>query len=614
VFASKWIYKSTTLVGISVFMLGTLAIADSGANSDTGTPANDRSIVVKQPAPRPITAKLEALFESVSGVLRQALFYDFGTRRMPQFGAAPIRSQLAKDYFQGESQAFFSKNVPACLANFSAKQGRFPKDFAELQTVLSACGDELPSPPRGTAYRLDEQGQLLIEPSGTSIPLIVICLLLSGLFLTIRMGFVNVFGIIPGWRYLFRRNVEVQGEVSPLQAFSSNLATTISLSSAGAVALAIGTGGLGSAFWVIAFGFVGMSIKFAECTLGLVYRKETADGKILGGPMRYLSIGFRGREMFGIPLRPLGKILGFTFATMCICASLIGGGTYQVSQSLAAMHQSSSMRVLTDQPLIYGLLMSVLVAMAIFGGVRSIGQINGRLMPLIWLLFVAACVWVIITGRQNLSAAFETIFQEAFDAQSLTTGGFWGILVVAVQGTLANQVGSGSSAIIHSAARTEDPVRHGMVAMLAPLFDTVLLCLLTTLAIAVSGVCSTTDGQALVNEKHGISLVFLAFKSSLPNWTIGLLCGALCVAAFASCLTWSYCGERCFVQLLGDEASIFYKIAFIGFMFLGSVLSVTTVVELGDLLILAMILPNLFGVLMLHKVVREELVAYRSRR
>lgn len=327
---------------------------------------------------------------------------------------------------------------------------------------------------------------------GTSVPFVVVWLLFAGIFLTIRMGFINI--------RLFKHAIDLirgkydkegdHGDVSHFQALASALSGTVGLGNIAGVAIAIGLGGPGATFWLMFFGLIGMSTKFAECTLAVLYRKTDDHGHVLGGPMVYLRQGLSEKG-----LGWLGNILALLFTILCIGGSFGGGNSYQVAQSLNAFQSEEAFAFLRTSPWIYGLFMSFAVGIVIIGGIKSIGNFAGTVVPFMCGAYILMCVTILATNYQYVPGAAKEIVLGAFSPAALY-GGFFGVLVVgAKRACFSNEAGAGSAAIAHSAAKTREPVSEGIVALLEPFIDTVVVCTLTGLVIVITGVYRLPEVQ-----------------------------------------------------------------------------------------------------------------------
>ncbi len=436
------------------------------------------------------------------------------------------------------------------------------------------------------------------------LPLVVAWLVVAAIYLTVRMGFVNIRAFkhavqITRGRYT---SPDEPGDVSHFQALSTALSATVGLGNIAGVAIAVSIGGPGATFWMIIAGLLGMSTKFAECTLGQAYRDVGPRGNVLGGPMQYLRKG-----LAEVGLGSLGRVLAVLFAVLCIGGSLGGGNAFQVSQSLNALQET--IPALNDFSWVYGLLMTILVGIVILGGIRRIAHTAQAIVPLMALVYVAAALIVILSNLPNVPAALLTIFRQAL-APEAAYGGFIGVLVIGFQrAAFSNEAGAGSAAIAHSAARTQYPIREGMVSLLEPFIDTVVICTMTALVIVFSGAYNNPAYSDLIASNAGAALTSRAFGEQLPFFPY-ILSFAVALFAFSTMISWSYYGERCAVWLFGAGASLPYKILFLAFVFLGSIITATQILEFGDLMILGMAFPNLLGVYILSGKVRGLLDAY----
>ena len=441
------------------------------------------------------------------------------------------------------------------------------------------------------------------------LPLAVIWLVIGAIFFTIRMNFINVRG--------FRHAIDVvrgkysnpddSGEVSHFQALTAALSATVGLGNIAGVAIAISMGGPGATFWMIMAGFLGMSSKFTECTLGQMYRETRPDGRVMGGAMHYLSKGLAERGLPG-----LGKFLAIFFVFLCIGGSLAGGNAFQVNQSMGAIGQT--MPFLAQYPWIYGLILSVAVAVVILGGIKRIAATAEKIVPLMCGIYVAACIWILLRHAGEVPTACIKIVSEAFRPSAMA-GGFVGVLVVGFQrAAFSNEAGMGSAAIAHSAARTPHPAREGIVALLEPFIDTVVVCTMTALVIVITGAYDNPDPTfaSLRESKSGAALTSLAFKQEI-SWFPYVLSAAVVLFAFSTMISWSYYGERCWAWLFGDHTSTFYRLIFVVFVFLGSILTATNVLTFGDLMILGMGLPNILGLYFLTGKVKGSLDDYLQK-
>lgn len=440
-----------------------------------------------------------------------------------------------------------------------------------------------------------------------TIPFIVIWLVIGATFLTFRMGFINfrAFGHAINVTRGKYSDPSSPGEVSHFQALATALSATVGLGNIAGVAIAISIGGPGATFWMIVAGLIGMTAKFTECTLGQMYRVQQPDGSVLGGGMQYLSKGLG--EM---GLAPLGKVLAVMFAILCVGGSVAGGNAFQVNQSLNAVQET--VPFLVDAPWVYGLVMTVLVGIVIIGGIKRIAKVADKIVPIMCGVYVLGALLVIGMNGSMIPGAFAMIFQQAFSPDA-AYGGFIGVLVVGFQrAAFSNEAGAGSAAIAHSAAKTDYPVREGIVALLEPFIDTVVVCTMTALVIVISGAYNNPEYADLVASSSGAALTSRAFGEDI-SWFPYVLSTAVFLFAFSTMISWSYYGERCWVWMFGDKSSLSFKLIFLVFTFIGSVTASVNVLAFGDLMILGMALPNLIGVLLLSGKVRRALDDYWTK-
>src|SRR5690606_32872481 len=365
-----------------------------------------------------------------------------------------------------------------------------------------------------------------------TLPLVVAWLVIAAIFLTLRMGFINVRA--------FRHAIQVTrgrytdpnepGEVSHFQALTTALSATVGLGNIAGVAIAVSIGGPGATFWMIVAGLLGMSTKFAECTLGQAYRDVGPRGNVLGGPMQYLSRGL-AEKGYG----KLGRVLAVMFALLCIGGSLGGGNSFQVNQSLNALQETFPF--LLDYNWAYGLLMTFLVGIVIIGGLRRIANVTDKIVPIMAIVYVIACLIVILTNLANVPAALLYIMQQAFSPDA-AWGGFVGVLVVGFQrAACSNEAGAGSAAIAHSAAKTDLPVREGIVALLEPFIDPVVICTMTALVIVFSGAYSNPAYESIIAANQGAALTSRAFGEHLPFFPT-ILSIAVFLFAYSTMISW----------------------------------------------------------------------------
>ncbi len=441
---------------------------------------------------------------------------------------------------------------------------------------------------------------------GMNVPFIVLWLVMGALFFTLRLGFINLRGLrhaVDITRGKYDTAAEA-GEVTHFQALASALSATVGLGNIAGVALAVSTGGPGAVFWMIVAGFLGMSSKFTECTLGQMYREVDEQGRVLGGPMRYLAEGLRT-----LGLGPLGRVLAVVFAVMCIGGSFGGGNMFQANQAF-----EQTQRVLpffADKSWLFGLLLALLVGAVIIGGIKRIGNVAGAIVPVMCGVYVLAGVVILVANASAVPAALGTIVSGAFSLEA-GLGGLLGVLVTGFQrAAFSNEAGVGSASIAHSAASTSEPVREGLVALLEPFIDTIIVCTMTGLVVIVTGEYLQVPEGADSNAR-GVLMTSNAFESVLP-WFPYVLALAVFLFALSTMISWSYYGERCWVFLFGKRSSMVYRVIFLAFVVLGSVLKLGNVLDFSDLMILGMAFPNILGLFLLSNQVAARLSDYWRR-
>ncbi|MBE9515574.1 MAG: alanine:cation symporter family protein, partial [Proteobacteria bacterium] len=398
----------------------------------------------------------------------------------------------------------------------------------------------------------------------TSFPLIVAWLIVGAVFLTIRMGFIN-FRLLGHSVAIIRgkyRAPGAKGEVTPFQALTTALSATVGLGNIAGVAIAVSVGGPGAVFWMIVAGLLGMTTKFTEASLAQMYREIRSDGHIMGGAMEYLSRGLAEKGW-----ARTGKVLAYIFCILCIGASLGGGNAFQVSQALTAVKQQ--VPYFADQPWLFGVIMSVLVAVVIIGGLRRIAHTAEAIVPLMVGVYLLACIWIIGSNADQVPAAIGLIFDKAFSVEA----GIGGLIGAIVQGfkraAFSSEAGIGSAAIAHSAARTAYPVRQGIVALLEPFIDTVVICTMTALVIIITGVYAAPEHAQLVQQNQGAALTAVAF-GSVVSWFPIILSISVVLFAYSTMISWSYYGERCWSYMFGEKSSLAYRVIFVMFVVIGS--------------------------------------------
>ena len=453
----------------------------------------------------------------------------------------------------------------------------------------------------------DSSGEILKNANGTNkttkIPIVVVWLVLGAIFFTIRMKFINIRG--------FKHAISLvkgdyddpndKGEVSHFQALTTALSATVGLGNIAGVAIAIAVGGPGATFWMIIAGLLGMSSKFVECTLGVKYRKVDEKGEVSGGPMYYLRDGLAKYNAGG-----LGKVLAVLFAILCIGGSFGGGNMFQANQAYEIL--GAQFPMMADNGPLFGVVLAILVGAVIIGGIKSIANVTDKIVPFMAVLYVGAALVVIFANFGQIGTVFALIFDGAFNSDA-ALGGVIGVLIQGFRrAAFSNEAGVGSASIAHAAAKTSEPVSEGIVSLLEPLIDTVVICTMTALVIIITGHHVDTGGLG------GVQLTSSAFGSVI-SWFPYLLVVAIFLFAFSTMVSWSYYGLKSWEYLFGKSkfSEYSYKIIFLIFIVIGSSVSLGAVLDFSDMMILAMAFPNILGLLFLSKEVRSDLDSYFAR-
>ncbi len=439
------------------------------------------------------------------------------------------------------------------------------------------------------------------QASDTKLPVIVAWLVVGAVFFTLRYRFPNIRALGHALR-VTRGDFDSEddpGEVSHFQALASALSATVGLGNIAGVAVAVQMGGPGAVFWMVVAAFFGMCSKFSECTLGQLYREVDAKGHVSGGPMRYLS-----RGLADLGFARLGRVLAILFAIMCVGGSLGGGNMFQANQSYAQVAGVLPIFEGGAGKVVYGLFLACMVGAVIIGGIKRIGMVAGYIVPVMCGVYLLGGLVVLFANFGQIGAAFGKIITEAF-APTAMGGGALGVLMVGFQrAAFSNEAGVGSASIAHSAAATDEPVREGIVALLEPFIDTILVCTMTGLVVVITGAYASGD--------EGVAMTSSAFDTVIPGFKY-VLSFAVFMFAFSTMISWSYYGERCWTYLFGPRASMVYKVIFLSFVVLGSVLELGNVVTFSDLMILGMAFPNILGMYFLSGKVKDIFEDYWAR-
>lgn len=486
-----------------------------------------------------------------------------------------------------------------------------------------------------------------------SVPIVLILLVFGALFFTLRFGFVNIrhFGtsinaisgkydefdthvpINPEGKELVSTKIDgdivdtvkiegKDGEVSHFQALCAGLSATVGLGNIAGVAVAIAIGGPGAIFWLIIGGLLGMSSKFVECTLGVTYRDVDEDGTVHGGPMYYLHKGLKAKGLGGF-----GKALGVIFAVFCVLASFGGGNAFQSNQVANQVITLFNIQGGAAGAII-GCFLALLVGIVIIGGIKRIANWAEKIVPLMAVLYVGAALFIIGVHYDRIGDAFSLIMNSAF-SPGAALGGIVGVMIVGFQrAAFSNEAGAGTSPIAHAAVKTKYPASEGFVALMAPFIDTVIICTMTALVIVFFNMDNvfvfggTTGNVTLLSAVGGanagdviggVELTSVAFESAIPHFSIALTI-AVILFAFSTLISWSYYGLQSWKYLFGKgkTADTIYKVLFLFFIVAGAGATLDAVITFSDAMILALVFPNMIGLLLLFPVVRTEMKKYLS--
>ncbi|MDG1171566.1 MAG: alanine/glycine:cation symporter family protein [Polaribacter sp.] len=483
----------------------------------------------------------------------------------------------------------------------------------------------------------------IYKSESVEIPFVLLLLVASAAFFTIYFKFPNIFhfktaiNVVRG-KYdeldeshgstdpdldgdIRDTKKEVQeGEVTHFQALATAVSGTVGNGNIAGVALAIALGGPGATFWMVICGFLGMSTKFVECTLGVQYRDVGDDGTVYGGPMYYISKGLkeRGFEM-------LGKIAAVIFAIFCIGGSFGGGNAAQSNQATVVLKELLGLES-TAAGAIIGIILAILVGIIIIGGIKRIASVTEKVVPFMAGLYVLACLYILGVNFSLIDDAFSLIFREAFNPTAMGVGGFIGVLLVGFKrAAFSNEAGAGSASIAHSAVKTKYSASEGLVALLEPFIDTVVICTMTALVIIIFNFGGDASGATIFQyggdgagavmidgvAYEGAGITSKAFAAYIPFSNVFLTI-AVVLFAVSTMISWSYYGLQSWKYLFGrgKKADITYKLLFLLFVVIGAAASMKSIWDFSDAMIFAMVFPNMVGLYFLFPVVKKQLKRY----
>jgi AGCS family alanine or glycine:cation symporter len=441
---------------------------------------------------------------------------------------------------------------------------------------------------------------------GAQLPLVVLWLVVGAVFFTFRMGFVNVWGFKHAIQLVRGdyANPNDAGEVSHFQALATAVSGTVGIGNIGGVAVAVTVGGPGATFWLIMAGFLGMSTKFVECTLGVKYRNENPDGSVSGGPMYYLSKGFSERGMAGF-----GKFVGTFYAIGIFIGALGIGNMFQSNQAYVQLNNVTG-GMFDGLGWLVGLAMAGIVFMVIVGGIKSIARVTEKIVPFMAIFYCVFALIVIFMNGAHIPEAVGNVFTGAFTGEGVA-GGALGALIIGFQrAVFSNEAGIGSASIAHAAVRTNEPVTEGMVSLLEPFIDTIVICTITAMVIGTTAVAH----PGFAGDATGIAMTSAAFETQISWFPIPLAIAGM-LFAFSTMISWSYYGLKGWTYLFGEsmKGQTVYKLIFCAFVALGCMVQLGPILDISDALVFLICVPNILGLYILAPIVKRELDMYMAK-
>ena len=456
---------------------------------------------------------------------------------------------------------------------------------------------------------LDDVGRPIKRP--IPVPFLVVVLILGATFFTFWYRWINIRGFKHAIDVIRGRydRPEDTGEIPHFRALTSALSATVGLGNIAGVAIAIQLGGPGAVFWMLIAAVVGMSAKFSSCTLSQMYRQVNSDGTISGGAMYYLDLGLKE---IGGRWAPVGKVLAVLYALMIMGGAIGGGNMFQVNQTAEAFR--STFGLPDGANAIVGVVMAVLVGVVIIGGIKRIGAATSKIVPAMCGIYVLASIFIILTHITMVPETLSLIVTMAFSNNAFY-GGFVGVLVWGIKrASFSNEAGLGSAAIAHAAAKTNEPVREGIVGMVGPFIDTIVVCLMTAMVVIITGAWN----DPTIPQEAGVTLTTSAFRSVI-SWFPYVLAISIGLFAYSTMISWCYYGERGWIYLLdhfgglGLKTVVIFRIIFVSFIVVGARNELGDVLLFSDLLILSMAFPNIVGSIVLAPKVLEKVKDYWDR-
>ena len=469
---------------------------------------------------------------------------------------------------------------------------------------------------------VDRDENPVLDDSGTAkkktvqVPFIVLVLILGAIFFTFWYRWINIRGFEHAIDVIRGKHdkPEDTGEISHFRALTSALSATVGLGNIAGVAVAIQLGGPGAVFWMLIAAVFGMSAKFSSCTLSQMYRKINADGTVSGGPMYYLDIGLSGSRYK--VLKVLGKALAVMYALMIMGGAIGGGNMFQANQTAEAFASTFGISDIGTWNWVIGIILAIGVGVVIIGGIKRIGAATSKIVPFMCGIYVLASLFIILTHISQVPETIRLIFTMAF-TKNAYYGGLFGVLVMGVRrAAFSNEAGLGSAAIAHAAAKTEEPVREGIVGMIGPFIDTIIVCFMTAMVVIITG----TWNDPSISQSAGVTLTTEAFGSVI-GWFPYILTLCIGLFAYSTMISWCYYGERGWIYLLdhigeegvGLKTVVLFRIIFVIFIIVGAVNKLSDVLDFSDAMIFSMAFPNIVGSIFLAPKVLEKVRDYWGR-
>lgn len=441
---------------------------------------------------------------------------------------------------------------------------------------------------------------------GAQLPVVVLWLVVGAVFFTFYMGFINLRGFKHAIQ-LVRGDYadpDSHGEVSHFQALATAVSGTVGIGNIGGVAVAVTVGGPGATFWLILAGFLGMSTKFVECTLGVKYRNEFEDGHVSGGPMYYLRQGFKERGMEGF-----GKFMGTFYAIGIFIGALGIGNMFQSNQAYVQLNNVSG-GALDGLGWLVGLVLAGVVFSVIVGGIKSIARVTEKIVPFMAIFYCLFAIIVILMNASAIPTAIGNIFTGAFTGEGVAGGALGAMIIGFQRAVFSNEAGIGSASIAHSAVRTDEPITEGVVSLLEPFIDTIIICTITALVIGTAQVAA----PGFAGEAQGVAMTSAAFEREFSWFPVPLAFAAL-LFAFSTMISWSYYGLKGWTYLFGEgeRGQTIYKVIFCAFVALGCVVQLGPILDISDALVFLICVPNILGLYFLAPIVKREMESYFAR-